>query len=353
MQLSKNDTMYLKGIAILFIAFHNYFHLLPNTAIENEFSFSQYGFVYFIKLIINNPADSIKQLFSFFGHYGVQIFIFLSGYGLSVSLKNDKNMPKYIISKILKVYFLLIIALISLSVFYFLLGISLDKYFLKESILKLLLISNLFKESALSLVGPWWFFSVIIQLYLIFPLLYRINNKNWIFMIIIFSWILQIFISYFYPKYFIYLRYNFIGHIPEFILGIYFAKNKDIVITTKIFLLSVFVFILGFFYKIFWIISFISIPVIFCFLYCRFYPKHNSIVSKIILFIGELSMFIFIFNGFIRLLFLEAGKKSIMNSLVYSLINILFVIILSVFMKILLLSFKSIKQKIQLIKNSQ
>ena len=82
--LTKSDNHLLKGIAILSIMLHNLLHLLPGAVAENEFTFSARNIqrVLFEFHHSQEVWRMIASVFSHFGHYGVPIFLFLSGYGL-------------------------------------------------------------------------------------------------------------------------------------------------------------------------------------------------------------------------------------------------------------------------------
>ena len=86
MQLKKSisgfsieDSSIIKGVGILLIAFHNFFHWVAPSAKENEFSFSANGIHDLFNGIGQQPLESINLIFSFWGHFGVQLFIFISG----------------------------------------------------------------------------------------------------------------------------------------------------------------------------------------------------------------------------------------------------------------------------------
>ncbi|HEY3707185.1 MAG TPA: hypothetical protein VGL22_19145, partial [Terracidiphilus sp.] len=75
------DTAVLKGLAILAIVFHNFFHLISPVR-QNEFVFHPGLFAVFLQTV-RQPSLAIQAFFSFFGHFGVAVFIFLSAYGLT------------------------------------------------------------------------------------------------------------------------------------------------------------------------------------------------------------------------------------------------------------------------------
>ena len=80
--LTKGQCTLLRGIAILGIVLHNLAHTFPFAVKENEYTFSL-GRTFLLNEYAHDiPATLPIQLLSFFGHYGVPIFVFLSGYGL-------------------------------------------------------------------------------------------------------------------------------------------------------------------------------------------------------------------------------------------------------------------------------
>ena len=75
----RRDALALKGITISAIALHNDFHLLPPIK-ENEFYFDLQRFFVFLSGL-REIAHALQAVVSYLGHFGVQVFIFLSAYG--------------------------------------------------------------------------------------------------------------------------------------------------------------------------------------------------------------------------------------------------------------------------------
>ena len=74
----------VKGIGILLIILHNYFHTFPEFPPECAFKYAPENVSRFTEAMLSgNLRIIILSLFSFLGHYGVSIFVFVSGYGLS------------------------------------------------------------------------------------------------------------------------------------------------------------------------------------------------------------------------------------------------------------------------------
>ena len=80
--MTKTECSVIRAYAILSIFLHNYIHWLPNTPQENEFEFDVNRHWSFINSIISG-SDIFINLFSYLGHLGVPVFVFLSGYGLA------------------------------------------------------------------------------------------------------------------------------------------------------------------------------------------------------------------------------------------------------------------------------
>lgn len=127
-QISKHRT-YLMGLSIIgILLYHQYF-----------------------------VHDIWLQVFVRFGGWGVEIFMFLSGLGITYSLKRN-NLPKYYgnrLRRILPAY------LISIALFFL-----------------ILLISEEYTDSSWTgAVERWWFIKAILLFYLIAPLLKKVLDK--------------------------------------------------------------------------------------------------------------------------------------------------------------------------------
>ena len=172
---TKRDTNTLKGVAILCIVFHNYFHWLWPSPGENEFDFAPDRIRHFFDLLGQQPSEFVNILFSYFGHYGVQIFLFISGFGLAVSMmQRPRSWESFVVHRLKKLYPLLLTAILT----YILVLLAtehrmLGAYEKQELGYKLLFLHTLIPDSGLSVNGPWWFFGLIFYLYLLFPWLYR------------------------------------------------------------------------------------------------------------------------------------------------------------------------------------
>ena len=72
----------MRGLAIIGIFLHNYCHWLGFAVKENEYTFTMSKASSLMQAISNPDWNLPIHLVSFFGHYGVPVFLFLSAYGL-------------------------------------------------------------------------------------------------------------------------------------------------------------------------------------------------------------------------------------------------------------------------------
>ncbi len=82
MMISRDMSLRLRGLAILLICLHNLLHL-DCYVMECEFAFMDYRVDRLERCFSFTSASAVEIFFSFFGWYGVPLFMFMSGYGLS------------------------------------------------------------------------------------------------------------------------------------------------------------------------------------------------------------------------------------------------------------------------------
>ena len=160
MELSKQDTTAIKGIAICLMLWH---HLFLRTV--------EFGDV----------AHSLAQVFK----VCVALFLFVSGYGLTKQYSKlekpyFKNTVKFLLKRYVNFFlpywfcFVLVVLVGNLAGFTFQ-----DAYPASRNTLKCFLLDAWGLMGYGSYLSTWWFNKMILQLYLIFPLLYLlVRNKN-------------------------------------------------------------------------------------------------------------------------------------------------------------------------------
>ena len=228
--LTRNECTAMRGIAILAIVLHNYCHFISKIVQENEYQF----FVSHneqLWQVISHPDELLPiHLFSFFGHYGVPVFLFLSGYGLVRKYEtSDDSCPpvrfvRYSYLKLLRMLF------VGFSLF-----ICVDmvtpgrfQFHWDNVIAQLLMYINVLPEPEKTIwPGIYWFFGLMMELYIVYRLLlYR--RSSWIVVaLIVGCWLLQAFCD---PEgeTLNRLRYNCIGGMLPFGLGIIAARVRTL-----------------------------------------------------------------------------------------------------------------------------
>ena len=175
LSFDKKQTNIAKGIAILLLLGHHLF-------LNNE------GYISFINL----NGMSLAGISSTLGKVCVAMFLFLSGYGLYKSFSKFKqtdnyfNHPiksqfRYVIKHLIKLlsdFWLVFIIFVPLGLFF---GRSfIDVYHGNPLyfILDFLGLSYLPFKGEATMNATWWFMSIIIVYYIIFPVLYKIQEYS-------------------------------------------------------------------------------------------------------------------------------------------------------------------------------
>lgn len=313
--ISKIDTQLLKGGGILLIIFHNLFHAFHYWNIENEFDFKPERLAYFLNHFNDDLFSFTGLSFAYFGHYGVQIFIFLSAYGLYVSSRK-KTEPYwgFIKNRIRKLYPTFVMAVLLFLVLHLIISGGYNfQQLLLSVFLKLSFTSNFFPHESFQPCGPWWFYSMIVQFYLLFPFLYKLFNKYGHLPFILLSLIIWM-VEYHFNAALIdagwFLNTLVIGHIPVIYLGMAATqlkqghKNNSWLCALAALLL----FYVGNKYALWWFFANIAATVLLLYVYflLKQIPIKKGVLKKIFLFYGTISMYLFAVNGFLRHPFLLA-----------------------------------------------
>ena len=168
-QLTSLNSSALRSIAIISIILHNYLHRLPGAAPENEFAYNIENDNYFLNAIFS--SDFLIHFFSYWGHLGVPIFVFLSGYGLALKYNNQStiNHKRFFLSHYKKLFIPLLIGTTIFAVIEMIEGNSFHFFrFVTQSTMLL----NLIYPYELNISPiPYWYFGLTIQLYVLYQLL--------------------------------------------------------------------------------------------------------------------------------------------------------------------------------------
>lgn len=169
----------LRGIAILGIVLHNFCHL--QGVGENEFRFFHYNVFAFWDSLQAGLSAALWDTMSFLGHYGVEVFVFLSGYGLA--RKYASSLPRFggfMRHTLSKLYMLMIPGLMTYAVADFLVWRDISDIALR-SVCTLSFFPNL-SSSIWEYIayGPYWYFGLTLELYIFFYFLLHGRGNGWL-----------------------------------------------------------------------------------------------------------------------------------------------------------------------------
>ena len=227
--LSRAECTAMRGIAILAIVLHNYCHFIGKIVKENEYQFftSNNDRLWHA---LTNPDELLPvHLLSYFGHYGVPVFLFLSGFGLVKKYeRGDKvtTLP-FVRYNYLKLFRMLIVGF-SLFIIVDMLTPGRFQFHWYNVVAQLAMYINVLPEpDRIIWPGIYWFFGLMIQLYIIYRLLLYRRNSWWVVGLIAICWLLQAFCD---PEgeTLNRLRYNSIGGMLPFGLGIIVARIPNV-----------------------------------------------------------------------------------------------------------------------------
>ena len=236
----------MRGIAILAIMLHNYCHFISKIVKENEYMYHEVNNDR-LWFVLTNPDELLPvHLLSYFGHYGVPVFLFLSGFGLVKKYETSPDPSKggeglrtegarqallpfgeagrgFILYHYLKLLRMLIVGFV---LFLVVDAVTPGRFaFHWDNVLaQLLMYINVLPEpDKIIWPGIYWFFGLMMELYIVYRLLlYR--RQAWLVVgLIVVCWLLQVFCD---PdgETLNRLRYNCIGGMLPFGVGIIVAR---------------------------------------------------------------------------------------------------------------------------------
>ena len=228
MTLSRTECTALRGLAIVAIALHNYCHFIGHIVKENEY-------LYQVKnnddlwRVLTHPDELLPvHLLSYFGHFGVPVFLFLSGFGLVMKYEASAapceqcGVLSFLRYNYLKLLRMLIVG--------FVLFVMVDAvtpgrfhFYWYNVLAQLAMAINALPTNRVIWPGIYWFFGLMMELYVVYRLL--LYRRHWLYVVslVVACWLAQVFCD---PagKLLDYLRYNFIGSMLPFGAGILFAR---------------------------------------------------------------------------------------------------------------------------------
>ena len=233
--LTRAECNALRGIAIIGIFLHNYCHWLPGIVRENEYQFFQRN-VDGLNGVLAHPDWLLPiHLLSFFGHYGVPLFLFLSAYGLVQKyerpqpylpgrwLPDVKDAPRFIGSHFLKLFKMMFAGYVAFVIIDTILPKG-HHYDLLDIVAQLGMFNNVLPNpDHIIWPGPYWFFGLMLQLYIVYRLLLYRRHWGWTVALMATCTLAQLLMG---PeseelnRY----RYNFMGGMLPFGLGLLYGR---------------------------------------------------------------------------------------------------------------------------------
>ena len=243
--LSRTESAALRGIAILGIILHNYCHFLGFAVKENEYKFDSSRPMQFFDNLFSLDSDLFIHFFSFLGHYGVPIFLFISGYGLvkkyEAHPQTDNENPSlreghsvgfaFIRKHFLKLFRLMIIGyLVFIGVYLLRHSDGTQVYSWDHVLTQLTMTINFFYFDPDHIIkpGPYWYFGLMLQLYILYILvIYRWRQNSLLIALAAGSILLEACFGN-QQDWLNYIRYNFIGGLLPFCMGIWAARREPL-----------------------------------------------------------------------------------------------------------------------------
>jgi len=228
--LDRDETKAMRGLAIFGIIMHNYCHFLYKLGVvkENEYTFNAELPQRLLEHLTTGSGHPVVDLFSFFGCYGVPVFLFVSGFGLTLKYE-AAGMPRAGAGRFVIYHFLKLFRLMVMGYLLFMI-LSLGDprgyhgYTWDKVAAQLLMFINLLPEpNKIIKPGPYWFFGLMLQFYIVYRLL--IYRRHWGFTaaLILLCWGIQEMCGPMSDE-LNRVRYNCIGGMLPFGAGVLFAR---------------------------------------------------------------------------------------------------------------------------------
>ncbi len=222
----------MRGLAITAIALHNFCHLMPGAVRENESDFLAEN----LKRLAATDCGTwqgVSDLISFFGWYGVPIFIFLTGYGLVA--KYEREGAPFAVRGFLQSNWLKLVNLMIPGILAFVISTTVVSL-LAGHVGATWSLRYLFQLTMLpDLVFPWyppvpgvyWYFGVTLQFYVIYALAIRRRPAWWMALMVAGSLALQWSVD---PAswWLSWIRHNAIGWMTVLVMGILWGRYPSV-----------------------------------------------------------------------------------------------------------------------------
>ncbi len=230
--LSRSECAALRGLAIIAIVLHNYCHFIGSIVKENEYLFSASNNLRLMQVLEHPDGLLPVHLLSYFGHYGVPVFLFLSGFGLVMKYERDDARPDAWTRRLSFVRYhylkLLRMLIVGFTLFLMVDAVTPGRFHFHwdNVVAQLLLYINVLPTpDKIIWPGIYWFFGLMMELYIVYRLLLYRRHYGWTVALMTICWLLQTLCA---PEgeTLNRLRYNFVGGMVPFGLGILWARYE-------------------------------------------------------------------------------------------------------------------------------
>ncbi|MGN8709831.1 acyltransferase family protein [Hallella faecis] len=319
--LTRAECAALRGLAIIGIFLHNYCHWLGPVVKENEYTFSQHN-VDWLTAVMASPDGLLPaHLVSFFGHYGVPVFLFLSAYGLELKYGRSLYAPafRFVVYHWKKLFSMMIVGFVSFTI--------VDAmtpgrwhYTLTQVVAQLAMVNNLLPDPDHNIwPGPFWFFGLMLQLYVVYRLLLYKRHWAWTAGAMVVCLGVQLAFA---PESeaLNWYRYNFMGGMLPFGLGLLYARYGNRIILTNLNTLSLLVSVVFCGFMVMWMsasyLLWSVVPLVVCIL-CVYVVKLLSQAARRpvgawlmerLVWMGEISAALFVIHPVLRKVFIPISR---------------------------------------------
>ncbi len=230
--ISKLESQALRGIAILGIILHNYCHFLGQAVKENEYKFDATRPVQFWDKLVSLDSDLFIHIFSFLGHYGVPIFLFISGYGLVKKYERGDVKPmSFLWQHFVKLFNLMIVGyLLFIAVWFLRHDDGMTVYSWDRVLAQLTMTVNFvyFEPNSIIKPGPYWYFGLMLQIYALYVFVFhRWRSNALLYVAVLIAFAIQLALGLMDDaRWLNFVRYNFIGGLLPFCAGVWLSRNE-------------------------------------------------------------------------------------------------------------------------------
>lgn len=221
----------MRGLAIIGIFLHNYCHWLGFAVKENEYTFTMSKASDLMQALAQPDLNLPIHLVSFFGHYGVPVFLFLSAYGLVMKYEKrgalspkQTNVVPFLKHHYVKLFKMMIVGFVAFTMVDAITPGS-HKYHVMDILGQMFMFNNMMPDpDHVIWPGPYWFFGLMMQLYIVYHLLLWRKGDVYALLLIAVCWAMQAFCD---PEgdTLNRVRYNFMGGVLPFCAGLLYARH--------------------------------------------------------------------------------------------------------------------------------